>query len=63
MLRNRLIALGAFILSLVAISLVGGAATYGFFFFVLIVPAVSLIYSIIVFIRFKVYHRRLTVKQ
>ncbi len=57
MLRNRLIALGAFILSLVAISLVGGAATYGFFFFVLIVPAVSLIYSIIVFIRFKVYQR------
>lgn len=57
MLRNRLIALAAFILSLVAISLVGGAASYGFFYFVLIVPAVSLIYSIIVFIRFKVYQR------
>lgn len=57
MLRNRLIALGALILSLIAISVVGGPVTYGFFFFVLIVPAVSLIYSIIVFIRFKVYQR------
>ncbi|MCR4595517.1 MAG: DUF58 domain-containing protein [Lachnospiraceae bacterium] len=57
MLRNRLIALGALILSLIAISVAGGPVTYGFFFFVLIVPAISLIYSIIVFLRFKVYQR------
>ncbi len=57
MLRNRLIALFALVLALIAISVVGGPASYGFFFFVLIVPAVSFIYSIIVFLRFKVYQR------
>ena len=57
MLRNRLIALMALILALISISLVGGAASYGFFFFVLIIPLVSFIYSLIVYLRFKVYQR------
>ncbi len=57
MLRNRLIALLALVLALISISLVGGAASYGFFFFVLIIPAVSFVYTIIVYLRFKVYQR------
>ena len=57
MLRNRLLALGLFILSVIGISLTGGAVSYGFFFFMLLVPLVSLIYSFIVFFRFKIYQR------
>ena len=55
--RNRLIVLGLFILSLVAISFYGGPVSYGFFFFILITPAVSALYSIIVFYRFRIYQK------
>ena len=53
--RNGYIALGLFILSLIIISNIGGPASYGFFFFTLFVPLVSFIYTIVVFIRFKIY--------
>ena len=53
--RNGFIALGLFILSLIIISNIGGPASYGFFFFTLFVPLVSFIYTIVVFIRFKIY--------
>ncbi|MCR5674610.1 MAG: DUF58 domain-containing protein [Lachnospiraceae bacterium] len=55
--RNRLIALVLFALSLVGISLVGGTVSYGFFFFMLLFPAVSLVYTLIVFLRFKIYQQ------
>ncbi|MBO7387822.1 MAG: hypothetical protein J6U15_08450, partial [Lachnospiraceae bacterium] len=55
--RNRLIALGLFILSLVAISFYGGPVSYGFFFFMLFVPFVSAVYTLIMYFRFKIYQR------
>ncbi len=57
MFRNRLILIILFILSLVGISFVGGPVTYGFFFFVLITPLVSLIYVLIVYFRFRIYQK------
>ncbi|MBO7356616.1 MAG: DUF58 domain-containing protein [Lachnospiraceae bacterium] len=55
--RNGYIAIGLFILSLIIISNIGGPASYGFFFFTLFVPLVSFIYTIVVYIRFKIYQR------
>jgi len=55
--RNRLIFLGLLILSLISISFYGGPVSYGFFFFVLIVPAVSAVYTLIMFWRFKIYQK------
>lgn len=55
--RNRLIALGLLILSLIAISFYGGPVSYGFFFFMLIIPFVSAIYTLVMFLRFKIYQR------
>ncbi len=57
MLRNRLIALGLLILSLVAISFFGGPVSYGFFFFVLITLIVSAIYTAVVFSCFRIYQK------
>ena len=57
MLRNRLIALGLLILSLIAISFYGGPVSYGFFFFVLVTPVVSAVYAVIVFFRFRIYQK------
>ncbi len=55
MARNRLIALGLFAAALAGISLVGGPVSYGFFFFTLTVPVISLIYTLILLFRFKIY--------
>ena len=55
--KNRWIWLGLLILSLVAISFYGGPVSYGFFFFVLAVPAVSGLYVILVYFRFRVYQK------
>ncbi len=57
MLRNRLIALGLLILSLVVISFYGGPISYGFFFFVLVTPIVSAIYAAVVYFRFRIYQK------
>ena len=57
MLRNRLIALGLLILSLVAISFFGGPVSYGFFFFVLITLIVSAVYTAVVFSCFRIYQK------
>ncbi|MCR4792937.1 MAG: DUF58 domain-containing protein [Lachnospiraceae bacterium] len=53
--RNGYIAIGLFVLSLIIISNIGGPASYGFFFFTLFVPLVSFIYTILVYVRFKIY--------
>ena len=55
MLRNRLIVLGLFVLSLVAISFYGGPVTYGAFFLSLLIPIASAIYALLVYYRFKIY--------
>ncbi len=52
---NRIAAFVLFVISLIVISFKGGPAAYGFFFFTLMVPFVSLVYTLIVFIRFKIY--------
>lgn len=49
--------MGLFLLSLIGISFVGGAVSYGFFFFMLLTPVISLLYAVIVFFRFKIYQR------
>lgn len=46
---------GLWVLSLIVISLFGGAVSYGFFFGVTLLPVVSLIYLACVYYRFKIY--------
>ncbi len=57
MLRNRLIVSGLLILSLVGISFYGGPVSYGFFFFMLAIPAISAIYAAAVYFRFRIYQK------
>lgn len=57
MIRNRLIWLFLFVLSLVGISFYGGAVSYGFFFLMLFIPLISLIYLLVVYMTFKIYER------
>ena len=57
MIRNRLIWLFLFALSLVGISFYGGAVSYGFFFLMLFIPLISLIYLLVVYMTFKIYER------
>ena len=57
MIRNRLIWLFLFALSLVGISFYGGAVSYGFFFLMLFIPLISLIYLLVVYVTFKIYER------
>ena len=47
--------LGLWIFSLVGISFHGGAVSYGFFFMLTLLPVVSFIYLLCVFLRFKIY--------
>ena len=47
--------LGLWLLSLVAISFYGGAVSYGFFFGLTLVPVVSAVYLLAVYLRFKIY--------
>ncbi len=54
---NRLLFIILFILSVVGISFTGGPVSYGFFFFMLIIPVVAFIYSLILFWRFKIFQK------
>lgn len=45
------------ILSLVAISLYGGAVSYGFFFGITLLPVISLVYLVLVYWRFRIYQK------
>lgn len=53
--RNRMVLAGLFGLSLAAITLKGGAVSYGFFFLCLIVPFLSLCYLLYVYATFRIY--------
>lgn len=52
---RRLVFLCIWILSLVAISCFGGTVSYGIFFGVTLLPVVSLIYILCIYMRFKIY--------
>lgn len=47
--------LGLWMLSIVGISFHGGAVSYGFFFALTLLPFISLLYLLCVFLRFKIY--------
>lgn len=55
--KNRLFLLFIWILSLVGISFYGGPVSYGFFLMVTMVPVISLLYLLCVFLRFRIYQR------
>ena len=55
--RNRIILIILWIMSLVGISFFGGTVSYGFFAAVTLVPLVSFVYLLLVFLRFKIYQR------
>lgn len=57
MLRNRIILIILWILSLVGISFYGGSVSYGFFWALTLVPVVSFVYLLLVFLRFKIYQK------
>lgn len=57
---RRLILLGLWILSLIAISFYGGAISYGLFFGVTLIPVISFIYLACVYLRFKIYQETST---
>ncbi len=53
--RNRIVLLILWLLSLVCISFYGGVISYGFFAFFTLVPLMSLIYILFVYLFFKIY--------
>ncbi len=53
--RNRIIWLCLWVLSVVGISLKGGAVTYGFFAVMTLVPLVSVLYLLAVYVLFHIY--------
>lgn len=55
--RNRIIWLCFWVLSLVGISFRGGAVSYGFFAVLTLVPVISLLYLLAVYILFHVYQK------
>ena len=55
--RNRIILVVLWITSVVCISFYGGTVSYGFFTVVSLIPVVSLIYLLLVLLRFKIYQR------
>ena len=57
MLRNRLIILLLWILSLVAITFYGGPVSYGFFLLITLTPVASALYLVYVSLRFRIYQR------
>lgn len=52
---RRMVFFALWALSLVAISFFGGTVSYGFFFGMSLVPVVSLVYILFVYIQFKIY--------
>lgn len=53
--KRRLLLLSLWILSLIAISLYGGAVSYGFFFGISLIPVISLLYLLSVYYSFNIY--------
>ena len=55
--KRRWILLGIWVLSLIFISHFGGAVSYGLFFGVSLIPVISLIYTLCVYFRFRIYQQ------
>lgn len=53
--KRRLLLLSLWILSLIAISLYGGAVSYGFFFGITLIPVISVLYLLSVYYSFRIY--------
>lgn len=54
---RRWVLFGLWVLSLLTISFYGGAISYGFFFGVTLIPVVSAVYLLAVYLRFKIYQK------
>lgn len=54
---RRWIFIALWVLSLIAISIYGGAISYGFFFGMTLIPVVSLVYLVCVYICFRIYQK------
>lgn len=54
---RRWVLFGLWALSLLTISFYGGAISYGFFFGVTLIPVVSAVYLLAVYLRFKIYQK------
>lgn len=57
MIRNRIIYGVLWILSIVSISFYGGPVSYGFFYGMTLLPVVSAVYLLCVYLRFSIYQR------
>lgn len=55
MLKNRILLLAAFVLSLILIGFRGGAAAYLLYYTVLLIPVISAVYLFYVYFRFRIY--------
>lgn len=55
--RNLIFLIALWILSLVGISFYGGAVSYGFFIVITLIPVISLLYMLFVFLKFKIYQK------
>ncbi|NLL79641.1 MAG: DUF58 domain-containing protein [Clostridiales bacterium] len=55
--KNLIILVVLWILSLVGISFYGGAVSYGFFIVITLIPVISLIYMLFVFLKFTIYQK------
>ena len=55
--RNLLVILVLWLISLAGISFFGGPVSYGFFMVLTLIPAVSLLYLVLVLVRFKIYQQ------
>lgn len=55
MLRNRIILILVIIAATILVSLYGGSVSYGFFYFALFTPVIAYIYTLYVYLRFRLY--------
>lgn len=55
MIARRIVLGVLWVLSIVSISIYGGPLSYGFFFSITLIPVISFIYTLIVYIRFRMY--------
>ncbi len=54
---RRIVFIALWVLSLIAISVYGGAVSYGFFFGLTLIPIVSLVYLVCVYLCFRIYQK------
>ncbi|MDF2801296.1 MAG: hypothetical protein K0S61_1199 [Anaerocolumna sp.] len=55
MIRNRIILISVIIITTIYVSLYGGSISYGFFYLALFTPVIAYIYTLYVYLRFRLY--------